>query len=352
MESVFRDCVARVPGRRTLRCCSPATSSRRSSTCATGSASSGRAGASSRDPRRAAAPDPHVDHGRPRVGARTASTRLPGVHDLVRSTDHRVQLEVDTTRLDRGAGRAAERRGPRLSPASRRRSRTSSCATTATGSAGGGGRREVTGTLAFLRAFIRRDRWLYLWWGVGVCCPLRRARPGASTASTRPRPSSTGPQPAMEGNAALVAMAGPARALNTTGGQVTWQAAALRRHLRRADEHVHRRPAHPRRGGERTRRAAARCAGRTVSRPMTAALLDAMIANVVLGALVAGSLAAYGLAVADSPGSGRRADPHRLVLHRHCSRRGPADRQHAGRRTDSQGRDRASPYVLRARSGT
>ena len=33
------------------------------------------------------------------------------------------------------------------------------------------------------------------------------------------------------------------------------------------------------------------------TRPMTAALLDALIANVVLGALVAVSLAAYGLAV-------------------------------------------------------
>ena len=26
----------------------------------------------------------------------------------------------------------------------------------------------MTGSLAFLGAFIRRDRWLYLWWGVGV----------------------------------------------------------------------------------------------------------------------------------------------------------------------------------------
>ena len=50
---------------------------------------------------------------------------------------------------------------------------------------------------------------------------------------------------------------------------------------------------------------------------MTAALLDAMVANVVLGLLVVGSLAAYGLAVPDSLGTGRRADPDRLVLHRH-----------------------------------
>jgi len=26
----------------------------------------------------------------------------------------------------------------------------------------------VTGTWLFLRAFLRRDRWMYLWWGLGV----------------------------------------------------------------------------------------------------------------------------------------------------------------------------------------
>ncbi len=46
MESVFRDCVDEFRSRGPHACCSPATSSRRSSGCATGSASSGRAGAS------------------------------------------------------------------------------------------------------------------------------------------------------------------------------------------------------------------------------------------------------------------------------------------------------------------
>ena len=53
------------------------------------------------------------------------------------------------------------------------------------------------------------------------------ARRSASRGSTRPRRSSTGPRPRMEANPALIAMAGPARALNTVGGQVTWQATAF-----------------------------------------------------------------------------------------------------------------------------
>ena len=103
----------------------------------------------------------------------------------------------------------------------------------------------------------------------------------------------------MEGNAALIAMTGPARALNTTGGQVTWQAAAfgaicaglmsmfiVGRHTRAEEES----------GRDELLRAAP--VGRYA--PMAAAVLDAVIANVVLGLLVLGSLAAYGLAVADS----------------------------------------------------
>ena len=26
----------------------------------------------------------------------------------------------------------------------------------------------MTGTMTFLRAFVHRDRWWYVWWGVGV----------------------------------------------------------------------------------------------------------------------------------------------------------------------------------------
>jgi ABC-2 type transport system permease protein len=94
-------------------------------------------------------------------------------------------------------------------------------------------------------------------------------------------------------------MAGPARALNTIGGQVTWQATAfgavvaglmsmfiVGRHIRAEEES----------GRDELIRAS------VVHRlaPTTAAALTALVANVVLGLLVAVSLAAYPLAVADS----------------------------------------------------
>jgi ABC-2 type transport system permease protein len=160
----------------------------------------------------------------------------------------------------------------------------------------------VTGTLAFLRAFLRRDRWLYLWWGLGVALLyVSQAWSVDGLYATQAEFDKAAAN--MEGNAALVAMTGPARALNTTGGQVTWQAAAfgaicagllsmflVGRHTRAEEES----------GRDELLRAAP--VGRYAA--MTAALLDAMLANVVLGALVAGSLAAYGLAVADSLGLG------------------------------------------------
>jgi ABC-2 type transport system permease protein len=160
----------------------------------------------------------------------------------------------------------------------------------------------VTGTLTFLRAFVRRDRWLYLWWGVGVAV-LYVSQAWSVDGLYATQAEFDKAAASMEGNAALIAMTGPARALNTTGGQVTWQAAAfgvicaglmsmfvLGRHTRAEEES----------GRDELLRAAP--VGRYA--PMTAALLDAMLANVVLGVLVAGSLAAYGLAVPDSLGLG------------------------------------------------
>ena len=93
---------------------------------------------------------------------------MPGVHDLrgrrapgpARGRHHPARRRC-STRCRRAASARCS--------ASRRRSRTCSCATTATGSRPAEeARREVTGTRAFLRAFLRRDRWLYLWWGLGV----------------------------------------------------------------------------------------------------------------------------------------------------------------------------------------
>ena len=206
---------------------------------------------------RPAPPHPHVRLGRAGAPSPPGSTALAGVHDLV-VEGNRVHLR-------------GRHRPPRRGASTR---------------SGGFGIRTLTSqppTLEelFLRHYgdevaarmtgphdrhsascCARSRgatgWMLLWW------IARRA------------PSSTGPRrvsvdglyttqaefdkaaASMEDNAAFIAMAGPARALNTTGGQVAWQSTGVRRDPRRADEHVPRRPAHPRRGGVRPRRAAPR----------------------------------------------------------------------------------------------
>jgi ABC-2 type transport system permease protein len=103
----------------------------------------------------------------------------------------------------------------------------------------------------------------------------------------------------MEGNAAFVAMAGPARALNTIGGQVTWQSTAFGavtiglmsmflvvRHTRAEEEN----------GRDELLRAAA--VGREATTAAT--VVVAVVANVLVGALVALSLISFPLAVPDS----------------------------------------------------
>ena len=98
----------------------------------------------------------------------------------------------------------------------------------------------------------------------GSCCGGRSAarcstgaRPAASTGLyTDPGRVRPGRRDDGEQRWRFIAMIGPARALNTIGGQVTWQATGLRRDRRGPDEHVPRRAAHPRRGGVRPRRAA------------------------------------------------------------------------------------------------
>ena len=107
----------------------------------------------------------------------------------------------------------------------------------------------------------------------------------------------------MEGNAALLAMAGPARALNTIGGQVMWQSAAfgcvlvglmsmflVGRHTRAEEES----------GREELVRAAP--VGRFAT--VTAAVATVLLAEVLVGALVAVSLISYDLAVPDSIATG------------------------------------------------
>ena len=119
----------------------------------------------------------------------------------------------------------------------------------------------MTGTRAFLRAFLRRDRWMLLWWRLGgalLYCSQAVSVDGLYATQAEFDKAAA----SMEGNAAFIAMAGPARALNTIGGQVTWQATAfgavvaglmsmflVGRHTRA-------------RGGDRPRRAGARGPGR------------------------------------------------------------------------------------------
>jgi ABC-2 type transport system permease protein len=156
----------------------------------------------------------------------------------------------------------------------------------------------MTGTWVILRHFLRRDRWTLLWWGLGVTF-LYYSQAVSVDELYASQAEFDKAAASMEGNAAFIAMAGPARALNTIGGQVTWQAAAMGavvaglmsmflvgRHTRAEEES----------GRDELLRASS--VGRLA--PTAAALLDGMIANVLLGVLVAVSLATYPLAVADS----------------------------------------------------
>jgi ABC-2 type transport system permease protein len=157
-------------------------------------------------------------------------------------------------------------------------------------------RLRLTGTGIFLRAFLRRDRWLILWFLLGVTL-LYWSQGYSVDGIYRTQAEFDRAAAAMSGNPAFIAMAGPARALNTTGGQVAWQSSAfgailvglmamfiVGRHTRSEEET----------GREELVRSG------VVSRaaPMTAALLAAVIASVVVGAGVTASLIAYDLPAA------------------------------------------------------
>ncbi|MBZ5739965.1 ABC transporter permease [Nocardioides mangrovi] len=160
----------------------------------------------------------------------------------------------------------------------------------------------MTGWAAFLRLFLRRDRWMVLWWGLGTMLLYVSQAVSVDDLYTTQAEFDRAAA-SMAGNTAFIAMAGPARALNTTGGQVFWQASAfgaivaglmsmflVGRHTRAEEES----------GRDELLRATA--VGRLA--PTTAALAAAALANVVLGVLVAGSLVLYGLAVPDSVATG------------------------------------------------
>jgi len=156
----------------------------------------------------------------------------------------------------------------------------------------------MTGTWSFVRAYLRRDRWLLLWWSVGAAL-LYWSQAVSVDGLYETQADFDRAAASMESNAGFVAMTGPARALNTIGGQVTWQSAAfgailaglmsmflVGRHTRAEEES----------GRDEMLRAAA------VGRQSTtvATFLTAVIANCLLGGLVAASLIAYPLELADS----------------------------------------------------
>ncbi len=160
----------------------------------------------------------------------------------------------------------------------------------------------MTGAGEFLRAFVRRDRWLYLWWALGATALYYSQAvsvKGLYTSQAQLDKAAAD----METNTAFIAMLGPARALDSIGGQVMWQSAAfgavlaglmsmflVGRHTRVEEES----------GRDELLRASA------VSRhaSLTAALTNALIANVVLGLLVSLSLISFPLDATDSWGVG------------------------------------------------
>jgi len=155
-----------------------------------------------------------------------------------------------------------------------------------------------TGAGVLVRAYLRRDRWMLVWWSVGGAV-LYWSQAISVEGLYATQAEFDRAARAMEGNAALIAMAGPARALNTVGGQVTWQAAAfgaivaglmsmflVGRHTRAEEES----------GRDELVRASA--VGRRA--PVTATVVELLLANALLGTLVAASLITVPLAAADS----------------------------------------------------
>ena len=169
-----------------------------------------------------------------------------------------------------------------------------------------------TATRLLLRFNLRRDRLMLLWWVLGAV--LLYWSQAVSVEGLYPTQAEFDRAAAsMADNAAFIAMAGPARALNTVGGQVAWQASAfgaivaglmsmllVGRHTRAEEES----------GRDELVRAGA--VGRRA--PVAAAGLTVLVANVLLGGLVTASLVGYGLAVAGSVSLGLAAALAGLVF--------------------------------------
>lgn len=156
----------------------------------------------------------------------------------------------------------------------------------------------MTGTWVLVRHFLRRDRWMLLWWAVGITL-LYWSQAVSLKGFYTSQEEFDRAAAMMEGNAAFVAMAGPARALNTIGGQVAWQSTAFGaitialmsmflvvRHTRAEEES----------GRDELLRAAA--IGREATTAAT--VVVAVVANILVGTLVALSLVTFPLAAVDS----------------------------------------------------
>ncbi|MDQ3157922.1 MAG: ABC transporter permease [Actinomycetota bacterium] len=168
------------------------------------------------------------------------------------------------------------------------------------------------GTSTFIRFFLRRDRLAMMWWILGgVILYWSQAVSVKGLYATQAEFDRAAAS--MDNNAALIAMAGPARVLNTVGGQVAWQASAfgailaglmsmflIGRHTRVEEES----------GREEMIRAGVVGRYATVS----AAVVVVSLANVILGLGIAGSLIAYGLPAAGSISLGLAATLAGLVF--------------------------------------
>ena len=169
-----------------------------------------------------------------------------------------------------------------------------------------------TGAMTLLRFHLRRDRMMLFWWIAGnVLLYYSQAVSTDGLYSTQADLDKAAA--GMADNVAFIAMAGPARALDTIGGQVAWQAAAfgaivaglmsmflVGRHTRAEEES----------GRDELVRAAV--IGRHA--PLAATALLVVIANVLLGLLIAVSLISYDLPVAGSVALGLAAGLTGLVF--------------------------------------
>ncbi|PXW35248.1 UNVERIFIED_CONTAM: ABC-2 type transport system permease protein [Williamsia faeni] len=160
-----------------------------------------------------------------------------------------------------------------------------------------------TGTL--LRFHLRRNRTMVMWWTIGIVALYYSTAAGIE--SLYPTQADLDSAAATMGaNNAFIAMAGPARALNTVGGQTAWQASAfgavtmglmamfLVGRTTREDEE---------RG--RSELVLAAPVGRLAT--ATAAAILTAGATVLAGALITASLVIFGLPVAGSVSLGLAA---------------------------------------------